>query len=186
MLRYSCFGYICLFKKDKPMQRYEYVDITTFHEVVLSRFRLRSNSKCRRMPLSSTAVTSNTWQLDMENTAGQLRCAAGWSNTVFQRLEGKIIECKIFLMSLLEKWNYIRGSHLLLLDSICCCCLVTKLCPNLHDPMDCSTPGFLVLHYLPGLAQTHVHLVGDAIQPSLPLSPPSPPAFSLSQHQGLF
>ena len=52
--------------------------------------------------------------------------------------------------------------------------------------MDCSTPGFPVFHHLPELAQTHVHWVGDAIQPSHPLSPPSPPAFNLSQHQGLF
>ena len=52
--------------------------------------------------------------------------------------------------------------------------------------MDRSTPGFPVLHHLPELAQTHVHRVSDAIQPSHPLSPPSPPAFSLSQHQGLF
>ena len=50
--------------------------------------------------------------------------------------------------------------------------------------MDCSTPGFPALH-LPELAQTHVHWVGDAMQPSHPLSSPSPPAFSLSQHQGL-
>ena len=53
-------------------------------------------------------------------------------------------------------------------------------------PMDCSTPGFTVHHQLPDLAQTHVHWVSDAIQPSHPLSSPSPPAFSLSQHQGLF
>ena len=53
-------------------------------------------------------------------------------------------------------------------------------------PMDCSTPGFPVCHQLLELAQTHVHQVGDALQPSHPLSPPSPPAFSLSQHQGLF
>ena len=52
--------------------------------------------------------------------------------------------------------------------------------------MDCSTPGFPVLHHLPELAQTYVHWVGDAIQPSHPLSSPSPPAFNLSQHQGLF
>ena len=52
--------------------------------------------------------------------------------------------------------------------------------------MDCSTPGFPVLHHLPELAQTHVHRVGDAIQASHPLSSPSPPALSLSQHQGLF
>ena len=58
-------------------------------------------------------------------------------------------------------------------------------CPTLCNPMDCSTPAFSVLHQLPELAQTHAHWVGDAIQPSHPLSSPSP-AFSLSQHQGLF
>ena len=57
-------------------------------------------------------------------------------------------------------------------------------CPTVCDPMDCSTPGFPVHHQHPELAQTHVHRVGDAIQPSHPLSPPSPPAFNLSQHQG--
>ena len=51
--------------------------------------------------------------------------------------------------------------------------------------MDCSTPGFPVLHYLPEFAQSHVHWVGDTIQPSHPWPSPSPPAFSLSQHQGL-
>ena len=55
-----------------------------------------------------------------------------------------------------------------------------------HVPlMDCSTPGLLVHHQLPELTETHVHRVGDAIQPSHPLSSPSPPAFNLSQHQGL-
>ena len=57
---------------------------------------------------------------------------------------------------------------------------------RLCDPMDCSTPGFPVHHQLWQLAQTHVHRVGDAIQPAHPLSSPSPPAFSLAQHQGLF
>ena len=52
--------------------------------------------------------------------------------------------------------------------------------------MDCSTPGLPVHHQLPELTQTHVHWVSDAIQPSHPLSPPSPPAFNPSQHQGLF
>ena len=56
----------------------------------------------------------------------------------------------------------------------------------LFDPMDCSMPGFPVLHYLLELAQTYVHRFGDTIQPSHPLSSPSPPAFTLSQHQGLF
>ena len=52
--------------------------------------------------------------------------------------------------------------------------------------MDCSTPGFPVLHHLSEFAHIHVHWVSDAIQPPHPLSSPSPPAFSLSQHQGLF
>ena len=62
---------------------------------------------------------------------------------------------------------------------------VAQLCPTLCDPMDCSTPGFPVHHQLPEFAQTHVHRISDAIQPSHPLSSPSPPAFNLSQHQGL-
>ena len=63
------------------------------------------------------------------------------------------------------------------------CCSVAQLCLTLCDPMDCSMPGFLILHHLPELAQTHVHWVSDAIQTSHPLSSPSPPAFNLSQHQ---
>ena len=53
-------------------------------------------------------------------------------------------------------------------------------------PVECSTPGFPIHHQLPELAQTYIHQVGDAIQPSHPLSSPSPPAFNLSQHQGCF
>ena len=65
------------------------------------------------------------------------------------------------------------------------CCSVTKSCPALCNPMDCSTPGFPLLHRLSEFAQTHVHWVGDAIQPSHPLSSPSPPALNLSHYQGL-
>ena len=61
---------------------------------------------------------------------------------------------------------------------------VTQLCPTLCDPMDRSTPGLPVHHQLPEFPQTHVHRVGDAIQPSHPLLSPSP-AFNLSQHQPL-
>ena len=63
---------------------------------------------------------------------------------------------------------------------------VAQLCLTLCNPMDCSTPGFPVHHQLLGLAQTHVHRVGDAIQPSHLLFSPSPPAFNISQHWGLF
>ena len=64
-----------------------------------------------------------------------------------------------------------------------CVCSITKSCLTLCDPMDCSMPGLSVHHQLPELAQIHVHRVSDAIQPSHPLSSPSLPAFSLSQHQ---
>ena len=63
---------------------------------------------------------------------------------------------------------------------------VTQLCLPLCNPMDCNTPGLPVHHQLQEFTQTHVHWAGDAIQPSHPLSCPSPPAFNLPQHQGLF
>ena len=62
----------------------------------------------------------------------------------------------------------------------------TESCPTLCEPMNCSTPCLPARHQLPEPTLTHVHRVGDAIQPSHPLSSPSPPALSLSQHQGLF
>ena len=64
--------------------------------------------------------------------------------------------------------------------------LVAESCLTLCNPMDCSTPGFPVHCQLPEFTQTHVHWVGDAIQPSHPLLFPSPRAFNFSQHQGLF
>ena len=67
------------------------------------------------------------------------------------------------------------------------CCLVAKLCLTLCKPLDCSMPGFPVLHYhLPQFAQTQAYWVGNAFQPSHSLSPPSPSAFSLFQNQDLF
>ena len=63
---------------------------------------------------------------------------------------------------------------------------VAQSCPTLCDPMNCSTPGLPVHHQLPEFTPTHLHRVSDAIQPSHPLSSPSPPAPNPSQHQGLF
>ena len=63
---------------------------------------------------------------------------------------------------------------------------VTQSCPTLCDPMDFSTAGLPVHHQLQEFTQPHVHWVSDAIQLSHPLSSPSPPAFNLSQHHGLF
>ena len=88
--------------------------------------------------------------------------------------------------------GYSRCSHILIRETI------SKILPlqfssvqslsraQLCDPMDCSMPGFPVHHQLPELTQTHVHWFGDGIQPSHPLSSPSPPTLNLSQHQGLF
>ena len=79
----------------------------------------------------------------------------------------------------------------------CCCCSVAgtcssvqfssvaQSCPTLCDPMDCNTSGFPVHHQLSEFTQTHVHSVSDAIEPSHPLSSPSPTS-NLSHHQGLF
>ena len=72
-------------------------------------------------------------------------------------------------------YSFIQSVQLL------CCISLT-----LDNPMDCSTPGLPVHHHLLEFAQTHVHGVNDAIQRSHSLSPPSPPAFNLSQHQSLF
>ena len=81
------------------------------------------------------------------------------------------------------RWPH-RSGHCWSADRSCGCS-IAQSCPTLCDPLDCSAPGLPVHHQLPELAQTHVHRVSDAIQPSHPLSSPSPPAFNLSQHQGL-
>ena len=75
-----------------------------------------------------------------------------------------------------ERWTYYY-------ETLVQCSSVAQSCPTLCDPMDCSTPGFLVQPCpspAPEVTQTHVHRVSDAIQPSHPLSSPSPPAFNLS------
>ena len=76
--------------------------------------------------------------------------------------------------------------HRLALEYVSQFSSVTQSCQTICNPMDCNTLDFPVHHQLPELAQTHVSQVGDTIQPSHPLLSPSPPAFNLSQHQGLF
>ena len=84
-------------------------------------------------------------------------------------------------------WALSWGCFMLIrgFNSWLCCCSIVQWCLPLCDPMDCSTPGCPVLHHLWEFAQTHVHQVSDAIQPSHPLSTPSP-ALNLSQHQDIF
>ena len=64
----------------------------------------------------------------------------------------------------------------------CCCCSVAKSCPIFCDPMDCRMPGFPVHHQILELAETHVHRVSDAVQPSHPLLPPSPLALNFNSN----
>ena len=106
---------------------------------------------------------------------------------------GKVMSLLFNMLSRLVKAFLPRSKHLLIswLQSpstviFSSFSLVAQSCPTLCDPMNYSTSGFPVLPPHPELDQTHVQWVGDAIQPSHPLSSPSPPAFNLSQNQGLF
>ena len=86
-----------------------------------------------------------------------------------------------------KSWTRLSAFHFTSLHCcFCSCCSVPQSCSTLCHPMEYSTPDFPVLHHFRELAQTHVHRVGDAIQSSFPLLSPSPPAFNLSQQQGLF
>ena len=97
------------------------------------------------------------------------------------RYEGLILE---WIFDIWEIYVYFKYFSCFIGTLICWS--VFKSCLTLYDPMDCSKPGFLVLHCLLEFAQTHVHWVSDVIQLSHPLLPPFPPALILSQHQGLF
>ena len=88
-------------------------------------------------------------------------------------LKLNIQKTKIMVSGAITSWQVEFGS-------------VAHSCLTLCDPMDRSTPGLPVHHQLPEFTQTHVHRVGDTIQPSHPLLSPSPPALNFSQHQGLF
>ena len=102
---------------------------------------------------------------------------------------------QLYLVHCLPPKNLAQNLHILsnwiklilkTTDHSCPFGLVAASCLTLCNPMDCSTPGLPVHHQLLEFTQTHVHWVSDAIQPSHPLSPPPPPAFNLSQPQGLF
>ena len=101
--------------------------------------------------------------------------------------------CFVFVPSGLLYYNFPKNRKIHVHEVFCLkwciymiCCWVTKLYLSLCNPMDCSTPGFSVPHHLLEFVQVHVHWISDAIQPSHPLLSPSPPAFNLSQLQGLF
>ena len=111
----------------------------------------------------------------------------GCCPTVFVLVSGCICDAREILQGGLERsgpdshWGQV-SQWSRAQQHLCCCCSVFKSCPTPWT----AAPGFPVLHYFLKFAQTHVHGVGNAIQPSLSLSSPSLPAFNLSQHQGLF
>ena len=96
---------------------------------------------------------------------------------------GSTCFCFVFTLPCFTELRGVWGGVFL---AYCCCCSVAQFCLTLWDPMDCSTPGFPVLHYLLDFAQI---MSIESMMPSNhlnPLSPPCPPALNLSQHQGLF
>ena len=107
-----------------------------------------------------------------------------WKSNIFKLSFGH--EIIVFWKHLNVISSWVSRLDCVKADHLCCSCSVANLCSTLCDLIDCSVPGFPVLHQLLELAQTHVHWVSDASQPSHPLLSPSPPAFSLCQHQGLF
>ena len=122
----------------------------------------------------------------------QLKKEACMPVALHQLLAGTIdhgelmLPLKLILVFLFSVWA--KCCSIQRLTALCffSCCLIAKLYPSLCDPVDYSMVGFSVLHYLLKFTQTHVHWVDDAIQPSHPLSPSSPTALNLSQHQSLF
>ena len=123
----------------------------------------------------------------LESAGGAGGCE--WRSSLLWDMSTRLVsvKCLAHLSSLASVDRLCRctssGGLLLLLSQFTS---VAQSCPTLCDPADCSTPGFPVHHQLREFTQTHVHWVGDAIQPSHPLSSPSPPAFNLSQPQSLF
>ena len=131
-------------------------------------------------PVLLLALKSQELQ-DQQMSSWYLERTKSWSTHLSVLRQSHLISLNLF-SNLCVHWANQGFSVLALLIR----CSVTKSCPTLCDPMDCSMSGFLVHHQLLKLAQTPVHWVGDAIQSSHPLSSPSPPAFNLSQHQDLF
>ena len=108
-----------------------------------------------------------------------------WGNLLYST--GKLITCRIQTSDLFGAHTFRIVLFAWYIDPfIIMLFFVAQLWPTLCDPRDCSMPSFPVLHYLLEFAQTRIHWISDAIQLSHPLLSLSPPAFNLSQHQGLF
>ena len=120
---------------------------------------------CPLMEKDKRLMEASYWERLTEGETGS--CSDGWA-----MLSKSLIQFSLYGWSCVPSLLFQFSS-------------VTQLCPTLCNPIDCSKPGLPVHHQFPEFTQTHAHWVGDAIQPSHPLSSSSP-AFNLSQHQGLF
>ena len=131
------------------------------------------------------------WQLYPIFFSGEFH--GQWSLAGYSPLSRRVGHDWATLISLSqEAFQGVTGNRRSLLSDFyaacyyCCHCSVTKLCLTLHDPMNYSMPVLPVPHHLPEFAQIRIHWISDAILLCDPLLPCSPPAFNLSQHQGLF
>ena len=113
-----------------------------------------------------------TIHISIKFTFISLKVVGYMRTTLLERLSNNHLLCFIY--------------YYVLLSSLCFWLVQSLSCPTLCDPMNCCMPGLPAHHQLPEFTQTHVHRVGDTIQPSHPLSSPSPPAPNPSQHQSLF
>ena len=145
------------------------------------------------MPASGIHCLWVTWLcLSLQLLLDQPLLSASSSSAVKPALNGGYKQCDknpTYCQCRLTNCNKCTTEYRMLHMHICMSIQfssVAQSCPTLCDPMNRSTPGLPVHHQLPEFTQTHVHRVGDAIQPSHPLSSPSPPAPNPSQHQGLF
>ena len=171
--------------QDKSKGKYTCGRSSHWHGPWRSRYSLLL---CRRA--SRAAMCEKAWRLPRETV---MRTQAGRRQTLEPRqtLTGTTQMLLWTNVNFLCGWMQPRGSQFESFDTKplnlvgSSCCSVAQSCPTLCDPVDCSTPGFPVLYHLLALTQTLVYRVSDAIQPSHPLSSPSP-AFNLSQRQGLF
>ena len=156
---------------------------TAMHDriVFIQDFRSDMNDREERPTLQFFHCLA-TWRLNLSDPIVFKKL-----NPTFEKVERAHSIEKVNISHLAKHLNFIdeeieaqRGKYLVAFSS------VAQSGPTLCNPMDCLTPGFPVHHQLLESTQTHVHCVGDAIQPSHPLSSLSPPTFKLSQHQGLF
>ena len=160
------------FKNDKPEAEWCYLAHSCSAATKWSSWDLSRSNLCQNPWSSSCCIVFTHSQLGDKQQI--MKTSPGFLlNNVWAITRMYINMESVFELLILDTYTFQFSS-------------VAQSCLTLCDPMNCSTPGLPVHHQLPEFTQTHVHRVSDAIQPSHPLSSPSPPAPNPSQHQGLF